>query len=140
MAQSSAARVESNAPSTGGITGNGFKPGKSGNPGGRPKGLARLAREATGGDGRLLVEFYVRVYQDEDEKTETRLKAAEWLADRGFGKAVDVKAQDEGDDPLGIHDARERLAKKLENVVRLEDAKSNGAESASNPEKSEDSA
>jgi hypothetical protein len=33
---------------TGGITGKGFMPGRSGNPGGRPKGLARATRELVG--------------------------------------------------------------------------------------------
>jgi Family of unknown function (DUF5681) len=36
----------------GGITGRGFMPGESGNPGGRPKGLARRVRELVGDDGR----------------------------------------------------------------------------------------
>ena len=38
----------------GGITGNGFKPGQSGNPGGRPKGVARTVRDACGGSPRVL--------------------------------------------------------------------------------------
>ena len=38
----------------GGITGNGFKPGQSGNPGGRPKGLAKTVRDLCGGSPRVL--------------------------------------------------------------------------------------
>ena len=43
--------VENNHETTrpGGITGNGFKPGQSGNPGGRPKGIAKTVRDACGG-------------------------------------------------------------------------------------------
>jgi hypothetical protein len=70
-------------------------------------------------DQGLVVSFYLAVLEDEAERTETRMKAAEWLADRGFGKAVDLKRQEE-DDPLGLADARERLAGKLASVVGLQ--------------------
>ena len=40
----------------GGVTGRGFMPGKSGNPSGRPKGIAKAVREACGGDPTMLVE------------------------------------------------------------------------------------
>ena len=64
-----------------------FPPGVSGNPGGRPKGLARYVRELVGDDGRRIADFMLNVLDDQSERTETRLKAAEWLAERGFGKA-----------------------------------------------------
>lgn len=98
---------------------NPWKPGQSGNPSGRPKGLARYARERCGNDGAKLVDFYESVLDDDSERTETRMQAAAWLADRAFGRAVDVRPQDEGDDPLGLTDARERLARKLAPVVAL---------------------
>lgn len=41
----------------GGVTGNGFKPGQSGNPGGRPKGLGWRVRELVGEDGELIAKF-----------------------------------------------------------------------------------
>ena len=40
----------------GGATGHGFLPGRSGNPGGRPKGFAGLIRAHVGADGERLVE------------------------------------------------------------------------------------
>jgi hypothetical protein len=83
-------RVE-NPPATtrrGGVTGAGFLPGRSGNPGGRPKGLARRVRELVGEDGELILEFMLEVLGDETARTADRLQAAMWLADRGFGKAV----------------------------------------------------
>jgi hypothetical protein len=63
-----------------------FKPGQTGNPGGRPKGLERTAREA----------LALRVYQAKDGKTYTGDEAAlQCLLDMGF------------DDK---HNARERIA------------------------------
>jgi Family of unknown function (DUF5681) len=72
---------------TTGVVGRPFPKGVSGNPGGRPKGLARYVRELVGDDGRRIAEFMVGVLDDETERTETRMQAAAWLADRGFGKA-----------------------------------------------------
>jgi hypothetical protein len=64
-----------------------FPKGVSGNPGGRPKGLARYVRELVGDDGKRIADFMAGVLDDEVERTETRIQAAMWLADRGFGKA-----------------------------------------------------
>ena len=72
----------------GGVIGAGFFPGVSGNPGGRPKGLARRVRELVGDDGHVIVEYMFSVMSDEASRTADRLHAARWLADRGFGKAV----------------------------------------------------
>jgi hypothetical protein len=52
--------VEKNGTSTGGCTRRGFLPGQSGNPGGRPKGLAHLCRELTD-NGEEIVRFMVDV-------------------------------------------------------------------------------
>jgi hypothetical protein len=82
------AAVENNVPTArgGGVTGRGFQPGVSGNPGGRPKGLARRVRELVGDDGHEIAEFMFDVMQNEKARTADRLEAAAWLADRGFGK------------------------------------------------------
>ena len=50
--------VQNNGGATGGVTGKGFRPGRSGNPGGRPQGLARATRELVGEDGKALVELW----------------------------------------------------------------------------------
>jgi hypothetical protein len=83
------ATVENNVTSTrpGGVTGAGYRPGESGNPGGRPKGLARRVRELVGDDGHAIVEFMYETMNDEKLRRKDRLEAAEWLADRAFGKA-----------------------------------------------------
>jgi hypothetical protein len=70
------------------VTGAGFMPGVSGNPGGRPKGLSRRVRELVGDDGQAIAEYMFRVLSDETQRTADRMEAAKWLADRGFGKPL----------------------------------------------------
>jgi hypothetical protein len=72
----------------GGVTGAGFRPGVSGNPAGRPAGLARRVREIVGDDGEAIATFLVEVMNDEGERTRDRLEAARLLGDRGWGKPV----------------------------------------------------
>lgn len=103
-----------------------FKPGnKFGN--GRPKGLATLVREHTK-DGHILVALNLQILQgrltverrDADGNAykvgptiADRQRALEWLADRGFGKSIDVQMDvTAGDDQrqLAVQIARE-LAK-----------------------------
>lgn len=94
--------------------------GQSGNPAGskRPSSLARLARSHTV-DGLTLVEFAVRVMKGEEKEKalkftkdpqtgdkitvevelppslEDRMEAMKWLADRGWGKAVETVVLDD---------------------------------------------
>lgn len=80
--QTTMADVENN----GGCTGAGWVAGKSGNPGGRPKGIASKAREHA--------DKCIQVLSDAlaDEDTKTRIAAAKELLDRGFGKAITMSA------------------------------------------------
>jgi hypothetical protein len=82
--------VQNNSRTTrpGGVTGAGFLPGASGNPGGRPKGLGRRVRELVGEDGEAIAVYMLSVMRDEKARTADRLEAAKWLADRGFGRSV----------------------------------------------------
>jgi hypothetical protein len=64
-----------------------FKPGQTGNAGGRPKGLAQLVRQETK-DGAELVAFMLRILRGRKQPLRYRLEAAAWLADRGFGKVA----------------------------------------------------
>src|SRR5262245_40764721 len=70
----------------GGVTGRGFLPGQSGNPGGRPRGLARRVRELVGEDGHEIVDFMFETMNNQKVRMADRLEAAAWLADRGFGE------------------------------------------------------
>lgn len=79
-----------------------FKPGNSANPGGRPKGLAELVRRETK-DGAELVRFMLRVLRGQKQPLRYRLEAAAWLADRGFGKALQqMELSGPGAEPLTI--------------------------------------
>jgi len=69
------------------VVGTPFLAGQSGNPGGRPKGLTALVREQTR-DGAELVAFMLYVLRGKRQPTRLRMEAAAWLADRGFGKAL----------------------------------------------------
>lgn len=94
------------------MTGKGFRKGQSGNPGGRPRGLARMVRELPGlEDGEAIVRFWVAVMNDPRQKTEHRLLASKLLAERGWGKAT-VFVSIEEDDPLDFA-ARERETAEL---------------------------
>ena len=77
--------------------------GQSGNPGGRPKGLATSIREKYGEDGATLIAQLHRVAFSRSRKMSTRdrLTAIEMLLDRGWGKAAQVIAGD-ADNPLAL--------------------------------------
>jgi hypothetical protein len=96
--------VENNGGTTaGGVTGRGFEKGRSGNPGGRPRGIARLAREIVGDDGEKLVHFWVKV-MDGDPLPNGRvptvsesLAASKLLAERGWGKPAEFVPIEDAD-------------------------------------------
>lgn len=84
------------------------------NPGGRPKGLAAEVREAVS-QGKDLIEFHLRILHDEGQKTADRISAAEWLTNRGFGKAVEMVmnlSETEDSKKLAVEIAKEILASK----------------------------
>jgi hypothetical protein len=92
-----------------------FKPGQSGNPGGRPRGLARKVREVLGDDdGEALARFWAAIMSgyvvNIDPETGARshvkvemadrISVSKLLAERGWGKPP-AYAPIEDDDPLG---------------------------------------
>lgn len=64
----------------------GFKKGQSGNPGGRPKGIAAKARE----HGENALQVLVEALEHEDGRT--RISAAKEILDRGYGKPLTMTA------------------------------------------------
>lgn len=113
--------VENNEAATGlgGVTGKGFMPGESGNPGGRPKGLAKRVREAVGRDGERLVTLHVDVMDDPEQKMADRLAAARWLADRGFGRVALVADAPEAVGSPYIPVARARTPERLGELLEI---------------------
>lgn len=92
--------------------------GVSGNPGGRPQGLAKATRELVGEDGHRLAEFWFSIMQDETRRDSDRLEASRLLADRGWGKAPTFAAIEE-EDPLGL-EAMEQAAEEFRaSILRL---------------------
>ena len=72
------------------VVGKPFLKGVSGNPGGRPRGLAAYVRESTG-NGQEMVDLMTSIMRGETidgiaPRIRDRMDAASWLADRAFGK------------------------------------------------------
>jgi hypothetical protein len=94
-----------------------FVAGKSGNPSGRPKGFAGVARKIMSEtrDGDELVEFALSVWRDTKRTMQERMEAHAWLSDRALGKALathDVTTHGEGEldlDGLSYADLRRML-------------------------------
>lgn len=111
MAEAALAAENSSENSAKNVPGRPFEKGRSGNPGGRPKGLARAVRDRlqeaapegkTGED--VLVAFWTTVMADAKATYGERLKASQFLSERGWGKPP-VFAPIEDEDPLGTSEA-----------------------------------
>jgi hypothetical protein len=91
--------------------------GISGNPGGRPQGLARTTRELVGADGMALPQLWWDIARDESRRDSDRLEASKLLADRGWGKAA-VFSPQEGD-ALDLASAEQAAEEFRAKILRL---------------------
>lgn len=75
-----------------------WKPGQSGNPSGRPRGIARVVRDTLGSEGPArLVRVLLAIVEDDRAKDRDRIAAARELLDRGYGKAPEHAPIVDGD-------------------------------------------
>jgi len=66
-----------------------FKPGESGNPSGRPK-VPKEVKELLKARSVDAVNFIVSTMQDEKAKQDLRVKCAEIIIERAYGKATQI--------------------------------------------------
>jgi hypothetical protein len=132
-------RVENNAVTTeGGITGRGWRKGQSGNPGGRPKGLAKAVRELPvelgRGDGAiLLARFWWDIIGNDEWDHSLQLQASKLIADRGWGKAPEFVPIEDADplqpDPEEAERVLAALNATLDEIAQRRKAASDAADS-----------
>jgi uncharacterized protein DUF5681 len=91
-----------------------FGKGESGNPSGRPKGIARLTRELFGGNlDETIVQFWAGVMaggalpDGRKPTVKESLEASKLLANYGWGKPAEFVPIEDAD-PLGLSDATAR--------------------------------
>ena len=94
-----------------------WKPGQSGNPGGRPKGVARAFRDALGGPPAVFAQVLLEIAIDPTARNADRITAAREILDRGWGKAVGF-TDIEGADPLGDDEVQAEIRAIAEQLER----------------------
>jgi len=93
-----------------------FEPGKSGNPGGRPKENAEVKRLAQS-HGPRAIERLAELMNGDDPRV--AVAASQAILDRGFGKPVQAIVGDDEHDPI-------RIAKVAREIVRPNPANPDG--------------
>ena len=106
----------------GGVTGRGFMPGQSGNPSGRPKGIASAVRRAYGGDPDELVQGLREIARGEGAggkpaRAADQIRASELLLAYGWGKPA-AFAPIEGADPLSMAEVEAEIRRIAEELRR----------------------
>jgi hypothetical protein len=111
----------------GGVTGAGFLPGVSGNPGGRPKGLAKAVRDVSGGDPTVLVEGLLEIARGEGlhgkpVRDADRIRAYELVLAYGWGKPP-AFAPIEAADPLELDEVAHEIQRIADDLSAKREAK-----------------
>lgn len=106
------------------LKGAGFKPGQTGNAGGRqvraPMAIARYIREHTR-DGAELVDQLLAWLRDATTPPRVRFACAQELMDRCFGKALQtIKLSDEDRDDDGFDPTKIPIERRLELLTELD--------------------
>lgn len=109
----------------GGATGKGWKPGQSGNPGGRPKGIARQMRDAIKDDPTRVTRIFLDILEDPEAKDSDRIAAGREYLDRAYGKAPTYAPVD-GENPLEIDSVARRIGAVLDELAERRAARSTG--------------
>jgi hypothetical protein len=98
-----------------------FPPGQSGNPGGRPKGVARAFRDVLGGSPTEAAQGLQQIARY-GKRDADRIAAWRELLDRGWGKAP-AFASIEGADPLEHDEIAQEITAIAEQLERERDAR-----------------
>lgn len=94
--------------------------GQSGNPAGRPKGIAAVVKDRVAPED--LVDILVAVANDPRAKPSERIAAVRELADRGWGKAPAFAAI-EGADPLELSAIAQEVQSIADELAARRDAR-----------------
>jgi hypothetical protein len=118
MSEAAAISIESAKPDP--LEPHRFKPGQSGNPSGRPKGIARVFREMV--DLNEAAKGLLAIATDEKTRSADRIKAWAELLDRGYGKAPAFAAV-EGYDPLELDEVAQEIQRISDDLKKRREQK-----------------
>lgn len=97
-----------------------WRAGQSGNPAGRPKGIAAVVKDRV--EPAELVDILLDVARDSRSKPSERIGAVRELADRGWGKAPAFAAI-EGGDPLELSAIAQEIQSIADELAARRDAR-----------------
>ena len=103
-----------------------WKPGQSGNPSGRPKGIASKARELVNNDPKRLLEVLLSVAEDSKAKPGDRISATREFLDRAWGRSAAYAPVEDGD-PLDLSDIDRAIGSIVDDLAALRETKTANA-------------